>query len=414
VRRVGALVVSLLVLATCCTARSTDNAIRIGALYPLKGAQGPGGLDEYRGVTLAVARVNAGGGVHGRPVRLDTVDVESAEAAPAAVRKLSGDGVRLLLGSYGSTISAPASEVAAAQHMLFWETGAVGVTAAASGGGRTFFRAAPTGATLGRSAVSFIRDELSSHLQAGRPLRYAVAYVDDAYGRSVGMGGVDELQSSHQDLVGSFPYPAYGTDYNALAAKIGAAKPDVLFVSAYLEDGIALRQAMLAQHVPLLAGIGTSSSYCMPAFGARLGQAAVGLFASDKPDAADVRTDALQPEARTELAWAGATYLRRFHQPMSAAALAGFANAWALLHDVLPVAHDTGVTAVAAAALGVKLPTGSLANGSGLDFAGPTQLDAGANRRAASVIWEWVAPNQRAVVWPPAFATHPLVSLPVA
>ena len=152
----------------------------------------------------------------------------------------------------------------------------------------------------------------------------------------------------------------------------------------------------------------------MPAFGAALGSAAVGLFASDKPDAADVRPDALRPEARAELSWAGATYLRRFHQAMSAAALAGFANAWALLHDVLPAATSASAGAVATAALRVKLPIGGLPNGSGLDFAGPNQLDAGANRRAASVIWEWVAPGQRAVVWPPAFATHPLVTLPVA
>ena len=41
------------------------------------------------------------------------------------------------------------------------------------------------------------------------------------------------------------------------------------------------------------------------------------------------------------------------------------------------------------------------------------RIDAGANRRAAGVIWEWVAPRTRAVVWPPALATHELVALPV-
>ena len=35
--------------------------------------------------------------------------------------------------------------------------------------------------------------------------------------------------------------------------------------------------------------------------------------------------------------------------------------------------------------------------------------DAGANRRATHVIWEWVAKQQREVVWPPELASHAIV-----
>ena len=35
----------------------------------------------------------------------------------------------------------------------------------------------------------------------------------------------------------------------------------------------------------------------------------------------------------------------------------------------------------------------------------PGSPDAGANLMATSVIWEWVGVDQRAVVWPPQFAT---------
>ncbi len=62
----------------------------------------------------------------------------------------------------------------------------------------------------------------------------------------------------------------------------------------------------------------------------------------------------------------------------------------------------------------MHLAPGTLANGSGMDLIPPGQLDAGDNRAATSVIWEWVAPGRRAVVWPPAFATHPLQVLPLA
>jgi hypothetical protein len=188
----------------------------------------------------------------------------------------------------------------------------------------------------------------------------------------------------------------------------------VLFVAAYLDDGVAMRRSLVAAPVPLVTGIGTSSSYCMPAFGETLGANAVGLFASDKPDAAAVRVDALSPEGRATLAWAQARYRARDHEAMSAPALSGFSNASALLDHVLPAAGSTDADAVARAALSVKLPVGTLANGGGMDLAPPGDPQAGENRSAASVIWEWVAPGQRAVVWPPAFATHPIAVLPLS
>ena len=52
-----------------------------------------------------------------------------------------------------------------------------------------------------------------------------------------------------------------------------------------------------------------------------------------------------------------------------------------------------------------------LANGGGLDLAPPGAPDEGENRRAAGVIWEWVAPGERAVVWPALFATHTIEPL---
>jgi hypothetical protein len=47
-------------------------------------------------------------------------------------------------------------------------------------------------------------------------------------------------------------------------------------------------------------------------------------------------------------------------------------------------------------------------------FAPPGSALAGSNAEAASVIWEWVAPGRREVVWPPGLATHPVEALPLA
>lgn len=215
-----------------------------------------------------------------------------------------------------------------------------------------------------------------------------------------------------QELAGTFAYDVHRFEPTELVARIADSRPDVLFVSAYLDDGVAIRRATIDAHLPLRASIGTSSSYCMPSFAAKLGPGAVGLFASDKPDA-QVRGDALSEEGRRTLGWAGGEYRKRFAEPMSAAALAGFANTWALVGHVLPAASGFEPEQVAAAARATKLAQGTLANGAGLDLAGPGERDAGENRKAVSVIWQWVDARTQVVVWPPAFANHPLGSVPI-
>jgi ABC-type branched-subunit amino acid transport system substrate-binding protein len=372
-----------------------------------------GGTQELRGVRLAEQWVNAHGGIHDAHVRLAEADASRAEAVPAEMQDLEAQGATVVLGSHGSAISAAAADVAKQDRVSFWETGAVGQVDSGTPAGRNFFRLAPMGANLGQAAISFVRDELAPKLP--RPaIRYGVVYVDDAYGRAVAGGAMDEIKRSNLDFVGSFPYSGTDQDFTGLAHQVAAAKPDVLFAAAYLDDGVGVRRALVAAHVPLVASIGTSSSYCHPAFGDALGQDAVGLFASDKPDAADVRPSALRPEGRRALAWAKSRYESRWHEDMTAPALSGFSNAYALLVHVLPQAKDLRPASVAAAALRVKLPEGTLANGGGLDLAPPGAPDAGANHRSAGVIWEWVAPKTRAVVWPPAFATHPIVALPLS
>jgi branched-chain amino acid transport system substrate-binding protein len=400
-------------LAAC--GSSGKPALRIGAIYPVHGAYGSDGIDEWRGAQLAVALANQRGGVAGRRLVIDLQDAESPDDVPADLDRLHAQGVDVILGTHQSVLSTTAGVGAAERGQLIWETGAVGETTADMGAGRNFFRMAPMGANLGQAAVDFVSSVLAPRLPAHGSLRYAVTYVDDVYGRAVGRGALAEAGFRGQ-LVGSFPYRVGTSDFSGLVRRIAATKPDVLVVAAYLQDGVALRQATVAARVPLLASIGTSSSYCMPAFGEQLGPQAVGLFASDKPDGDVIRADALAPAARGELAWAKTQFRARWHTDMSAPALAGFANAWALVGHVLP-ALPTGTVvtpaAVAAAALATKLPAGSLANGSGLDLAPPGAPDAGANRAAASVIWEWVAPGKRAVVWPPAFATTKLAVVPI-
>jgi branched-chain amino acid transport system substrate-binding protein len=408
-RCIGFLLALALLTAGCTGSPAAAEDLVVGAVYPLGGSQGPGGIDEHNGVLVAADLANADGGVDGRTIVIRSVDAEGPDAAPGAVAALADGGVNLVLGSYGSTISAPASAAAAERGMLFWETGAVGMLPPASDAGGLTFRVPPTGEVLGRAAIAFIADQVAPELHRDpRHLRYAVSYVHDAYGDSVAAGAEAELRDRGLRDVGDFGYDFRTVDMAKFVRRVAAVRPDVLFVSAYLDDAIALRRQLVQQDVPLLANIGTSSSYCMPAFGATLGKDAVGVYASDKPSATSINPSGLRPEGRALLARANAEYRSRYGTDMSPAALAGFSGAWALFADVLPASASLEPADVARAARSVDLPRGSLPNGSGLRFGAPGTDTAGDNVEAASVIWEWVSPGYAAVIWPPAFASDPV------
>jgi branched-chain amino acid transport system substrate-binding protein len=403
--------VALALLLAAAGCGRADGPLVVGAVYPTGGEQGPGGVEEARGLRLAAELVNERGGVRGRPVRIRLLPADRAEAAPGAVERLAASGAALIAGSYGSTISQPAAVTAARLGLPYWETGAVGEMDAAAKPGRLTFRFPPTGGTLGRAAVRFMEETLLPRLDEDPGLRYGVTFADDVYGRTVAEGALAELRDRDLPLAGRFPYDPRTVDPGRLARRIGRAGTDVLVVVAYLEDGVALRRALLRHDVSLAASIGTSSAYCHPEFGAILGDDAVGLFASDKPDADYVREDRLTADAAEILAWGRREFAERFGEPMSAAALSGFSAGWALFRHVLPSAASDAAEDVAAAALDLRLPQGSLPNASGLHLAGGGHPEPGANLAAASVVWQWVAPRVRAVVWPPELAEERLVPM---
>ena len=196
-RRSWFVAIVMVLAITSCTSRSAGSPsvtpIRVGAIYPLSGSQGPGGRDEYRGVQIATDLVNQEGGVNGAPVELDPIDVPLGEDAPAAIDQLADGGIGIVLGSYGTTISEPAANEAGGGGWCSGSRGAVGSMPPPGGGSTDYFRVAPSGANLGRDAVDFIGHRLAPMLgRSASGLRFGVVSVDDAYGSTVADGAIDE------------------------------------------------------------------------------------------------------------------------------------------------------------------------------------------------------------------------------
>jgi branched-chain amino acid transport system substrate-binding protein len=406
-------VASLLAAAACAQSSSGTSLISplvLGAIYPLSGPQAPGGKEELAGVQAALELARSTG-VLARPVQLHVVDAVTPDAAAAAVDRLVGqDHVPAILGTYGSTLSAAASARAEALKTVYWETGAVADPI--TGQRHYVFRTVATGSSLGRMAVTFTHDFLIPSSGLSSP-RVAIVRVNDVYGQSVGGGEATLAHNLGIDVVDVVDYNPNAFDPDTIARRIASDRPDFLWDVSYLNDGVAIWQALVRQHVSLKAAVGTSSAFCMPDFGRILGADAVGVFAADKPDA-NISPTALSPAGRDLLARARAIYASgNGGAAMTIPAVAGFVGAWALFHDVLPaLVADVTPESIRTAALAVDVQVGDGINGGGVRFGAAGSADAGQNTRAAAVIGQWQGIENMKIVYPAAYAVAQPLPLP--
>ena len=392
IRRLALAIFLMLLAVACGESVPSNHETVLGAIYPLSGPQAPGGKQELAGVQAALR-------VSGANVRLQVIDATTPEEASAAVDRLVRDyHVPAILGTYGSTLSASASARAEELKTVYWETGAVADPITVHR--HYVFRTVATGSALGRMAVTFTHDVLLSGSNLTAP-RAAIIRVDDIYGRSVGGGEQELADSMGINVVDVIEYSPNAFDANVIAARLAQDRPDFLWDVSYLDDGVAIWNAVLRSRLTLKGAIGTSSAFCMPEFSRRLGAGSVGVYAADKPDA-DVSQAALSASGRALLARAKAAYTG---DSMDIPAVAGFVGGWTLFHDVLPNAGGSiSAESIRTAAVKVDVRVGDSINGGGVKFAGPGALDEGQNVRAAAVVGRWQAVGVMKIVYPPAYA----------
>ena len=414
--------------------------IRIGAVFPLAGSAAGLAGHELRGVQIAVEQANADGGIGGRPIELEVRDLQSGADAPEVMASLHEEGIQAVIGAYGSDFSIAASQAADAAGLVYWEAGAV-ADRLTGRGLPMVFRVGATGSNLGSNSAAFAATELASRLgRATRELRVAIVSADDTYAASVADAAAATSASYEMPVVARATYSLAIPDWTGLMGKLAQARADVIILASHIPDGIAFRRAMVASGLKVGALIGSTMAECDPDFAGELGEAAIGIFASDRPTGG-FQPDALDGAARAvydrfAAAWGsppvsggGSSHGSRYGdaeytisgpaEDATAAAteeaLSGFTAGWALFHEVLPAAAAAGdldAAGIAKAARRVDLPAGSLPNGAGLHFSS-ARASLGQNERAAAVIWQWQAVRTYAFVWPATFATGPIGFVPL-
>lgn len=253
-RRLGAMLGVLLALACGGEARK-PGAIVVGHVASMTGDTATFGRSADQGMRMAIAEINAAGGVLGRPIELVTEDDRSVteEARTAAQKLIQRDQVVALLGEVASSRSLAAAPEAQRAKVPMISPGSTNprVTEVGDYVFRACFIDPFQGAVMARFAV----DELHAK-------RLAILF-DFKQDYSVGLAQFfrETAQQLGAEIVADERYTSGDIEFRAQLTKLRAANPDVIFVPGYYTElGLIAKQAReLGITVPLLGGDGWDS-----------------------------------------------------------------------------------------------------------------------------------------------------------
>ena len=226
-------------IATAVAAAAPEAAaeIRIATVAPMTGDYAWAGERYQRGAGLAVADLNARGGVLGQQVELIVGDdFCEAEQAVAVARKLASDGVVFVAGHWCSHASIAASAI-------YEEAGILEIAPGSASGKLT---------DQGRPNVFRVcgRDDRQGEMVAEHLVeRWAgkrIAILDDGtvWGKGVADGARRRLRDRGVGIAVNEAFAPGQAEYSVLVSKMQTAAVDIVFVGGYhREAGLIIRQA---------------------------------------------------------------------------------------------------------------------------------------------------------------------------
>ncbi len=225
--------------------------IPLGLAGPMTGADASFGEQMRRGARMAVADINAAGGVLGQKIDLKEADDQcDPKQAVAVANQLAAQGVRGVIGHFCSGSSIPASDVYGEENILMITPGSTNPLLTESGK-KNVFRVCGRDDQQGQVAGQYV----ASHF-AGRN----VAILDDKQAYSVGL--TTEMRKSMnaaglREIVDDKINPGE-RDYFAVLTKLKRNHVDLLYYGGYqTEAGLLVRQMReLGMNTVLMGGDG--------------------------------------------------------------------------------------------------------------------------------------------------------------
>ena len=269
---------SAIAMAAVLTAGGVATAqadILIGTAGPMTGQYAVFGDQMTKGAEMAVADINAAGGVLGETVVLGVYDdaCDSTQAVEAANRAV-GDGVVFMAGHFCSSSSIPASEV-------YTEEGVLQISPASTNpaltdeGGDNVFRVCGRDDQQGLIAGNYLAENYGS-------ARIAFLHDKTAYGQGLADATLGAYQSAGGEEAMYEAYTPGESDYSALVTLLKSENIDVVYLGGYhTEGGLIIRQSVEQGYEPQLI---SGDALVATEFGEIAGPAGDGTLFTFSPD----------------------------------------------------------------------------------------------------------------------------------
>ena len=259
-RKLGFLLLALVLLTFAVSGCGSSNELKIGVSAPLTGDISALGQSTKNAALLAQEEISAAGGIKigdkSYPVKFIIEDDENKPESTATVfqKLINQDKVLAIIGSQSSKCSnagAPIAESAKIPQISPWSTNP-NVTKDRS----YVFRACFIDPFQGKVVASFAKDKLKAKTAA---VLYDVA---SDYNKGIAEVFRDEFIKAGGQIVAFETYMTKDTDFSAQLTKIKGTNPDMLFLPNYFNE-VPL-QVQQAQKLGLTAKIVGSDGWDNP------------------------------------------------------------------------------------------------------------------------------------------------------
>ena len=391
-------------------AQPLQGEYKVGLIEPQTGPLAFEGKRHVEGYEVMAEMINERGGVMGKKLVFAAADApDPTAAANEANRLISREGVKILTGTYSSTLCGASSEVAARNNVIYWETSCVDPRFTQRGL-KTVYRTEIDGIGFGWYMVEFTSKYLADKL-GKRPNELKVAFLseDSAYGQGATEAARKRAKEEFgmQELSTDYYAALTTNDFTPIVLKFKESKPDIIYAIARGNDAVIFWKQAKEQELSFGALVSAGATgYGSPDFGKALGKDANGVFTLLEP-AEGFKIEALSPEGQELEREFRRRVLQRSDGVYGAHQLAG-GGLW-LLKLALDKAGTDDPDKFRQAVLDLDLPVGSLLNGWGAKF---DENGQNSNERVQHYMLQW-QDAKMVTIWPEQFTEQRLKWAPL-
>jgi branched-chain amino acid transport system substrate-binding protein len=265
-------------------AAANDAPIRVGFSIAQTGPLAGAGKSGLLALEMWRDDVNAAGGLIGRQVELVVYDDQTNPSmSPRLYTKLLDvDKVDLLIGPYGTNVTAPIMPLIKRRDLLMIGNFALDINAAMRHD--KYFNNMP---------VASGRDWAAPFLDMAEKLgakRIAILAADAEFAQTLAVGAREQVAERGMDLVYDQNYPPNTVDFSSVMRSVRAKRPEVVFVASYPSDSAAIVRSIgeigVGKSVKLIGGgmVGLQYGTLMESLGSMLnGVVNYTFWAPEKP-----------------------------------------------------------------------------------------------------------------------------------